>query len=305
MSGGSLLTASQQVEHCKNKGITFNNISESTAEDYLIKRNTFYRIRAYRKNFSKNSQGLYTNLDFAHLVDLASIDCELRQILLDMTLNLEHALKLAVLSAVERYRPGDGYMIVQNFLGYYPDVAISVDNQKRSPYNDDMFNKFQKSAAMPIWVFVELISFSQLILLSKYTACYLSDKSLGKLANQMYDIKDVRNACAHDNCMINDLISKGRKHKSSYDVTQALGKIKIGKCSRDSKLANIRIYQITAILFFHQRIVKNINAQSNVTKRLHKLKNRLYEEFDYNNNNTISSFFDYLTKLIDNWYKLS
>lgn len=302
--GGPLLSTTQQIQHSKSKGISFKFISENEAADYLDNNITYYKVRSYRKNFKKDRDGKYINLDFGHLIDLSLIDLEFRRILLDMSLNIEHAFKLEIIKTLVHNKPGDGYYLVKNFLGLYPDIVKSLDSQKHTPYNQDLFIKFKTIYSMPMWAILELLSFSQLILLAKYSSDYLSDKKLKKLANQMYDIKDIRNACAHDNCLLNDLTSKERLHKPSFIVTKGLGDLKISKSSRENKLSNIRVYQITALLLFHKRLVKNILIQRKIAKNLHQFKTRLFKNHSYTTNTHISSFFNYLTKLIDNWYCL-
>lgn len=303
MSQRLLLSTDQQIEHCKSKGITFNLYTEENAKNHLTDYNTFFRIRSYRKNFSKNNKNKYINLDFAYLIDLSIIDHELRRTLLNMALNVEHTLKLNILNSINNTNLEDGYTIVKTFLSTYPDVEKSLKLQKRTPYTTDLYTKFQKISLMPIWAILELLSFSQLILLAKYTAIYTRNNELNKIANQLYDIKELRNACAHDNCIINDLKNKERTHKPSYIVTSALGKLNISPNSRKNKLNNVRIYQITTLLLFHNRFLKSREIRRKVANDLLHLKTRLYRNHDYKTNNVISSFFDYLIKLIDNWYR--
>ena len=81
MSDGPFLTPREQVEHSLSKGITFNDITESAAEEYLVENNNYFKLRAFRKNFSKSTKtGKYINLDFSYLIDLACIDNRLRRI---------------------------------------------------------------------------------------------------------------------------------------------------------------------------------------------------------------------------------
>ena len=47
----ALIKTEQQVEHLKNKGITFSYCSESDAADYLRDNNNFFKLTSYRKNY--------------------------------------------------------------------------------------------------------------------------------------------------------------------------------------------------------------------------------------------------------------
>lgn len=187
----------------------------------------------------------------------------------------------------------DAHTIVRMFLEEYPDIINKLDGHSHTAYNVDLFNKFKSVAHMPVWALLELLSFGQLIMLGKFIANLLQNKGLEKLAIQMYDIKDIRNACAHDNCILNNLTSKDKKHKPSRTVNNALSNVKISKRSRDSKLSNTRIYQITAVLVFHKSLVKNDYIQENLRLKLQQFKLRLMHNKNYKSNITLSSFFDY------------
>ncbi len=56
--------------------------------------NYYFKLASYRVNFPKNYDKKYINLDFAYLTDLASIDMQLRDYLLDLSLDIEHGIKV-------------------------------------------------------------------------------------------------------------------------------------------------------------------------------------------------------------------
>lgn len=67
------LTTKELIRHMKNKGITFYHISEKDANECLRSLNYYYKLASYRKNFQKDENGKYINLDFAYLTDLAAM----------------------------------------------------------------------------------------------------------------------------------------------------------------------------------------------------------------------------------------
>ena len=93
------LTAEELIAKMKkDKGITFNYVSEENAIEFLKRKNNYYRLAAYRKNYDKRlngeNKGTYINLDFAYLVDLSIIDMHLRNMIIQMCLDIEHDLKV-------------------------------------------------------------------------------------------------------------------------------------------------------------------------------------------------------------------
>lgn len=93
-----LLTVEQQIAHMKAKGITFELCTEEDAAQHLRTKCQLFRVYAYRKLFPKHVGGLrdgqYANLDFDHMKELSNLDRKLRDVLLPMTLDVEHFAKL-------------------------------------------------------------------------------------------------------------------------------------------------------------------------------------------------------------------
>ena len=73
-----ILSIDQLIEHMKNKGINFNEVSEVDAKEFLQKNNYYMKLAAYRANYEKcltgKREGKYKNLDFGYLKELSVID---------------------------------------------------------------------------------------------------------------------------------------------------------------------------------------------------------------------------------------
>lgn len=57
----------------------------------------------------------------------------------------------------------------------------------------------------------------------------------------LMDVRELRNACAHNNCIINDLRADTSEYPANYRVLNAVARIGISKKVRDNKLSNIRM----------------------------------------------------------------
>lgn len=117
-----LLTTDQLIKHMKEKGVTFNIISEQDAKIFLSENNYYMKLASYRANYPKylsgEKVGQYINLDFAYLKELSSIDRHLRYLIMEMCLDIEHALKVLLISHVENNPLEDGYELIRRFIGY-------------------------------------------------------------------------------------------------------------------------------------------------------------------------------------------
>lgn len=311
------LTPYEQVEHMKSKGIKFDLLSEKEAEEYLAQNNNYFRLRSYRTGFPKVEEGVrkgeYANLDFKMLVDLSIVDMLLRFELLPMTLDVEHFSKVKLLGKIEAHGE-DGYGIISDYLRNCDnrDASGNVLNQtiadrdkgKSSVYVASLLDKYPKRD-YPVWVFLEVVSFGTFIHFLKFCADRFNDKKMKDEFYLLQTVKGLRNACAQNNCIMNDLVSGSPTHKVSNSVSRAVGGVKgVGKGMRQSKLNNERIQQITTTLYMHSLIASE-GVRSHRAVSLAEFKERMNKHSEYYSGNCqIVSFFDYLSKLIEAWFPL-
>lgn len=221
------LTSSQLIQKMKtDKGITFNLVSEAKAQKYLFNENNYLRTASYRKNYQKylngQNKGKYINLDFGYLKELAEIDSLLRTKLSKACFDLEHDLKIRLLQDSETNQKDDGYKIVENFLKANPYIVGKLEASCTSPFTTNLLNKYFAVALVynnqkkrneykitafndcPVWVFLELITFGDFI---KFYEFYYKVMHIKMPINIsiLKMLKNLRNACAHNNCLIADL----------------------------------------------------------------------------------------------------
>ena len=119
----------------------------------------------------------------------------------------------------------------------------------------------------------------------------------------MLPIKRIRNASAHNNCVINDLKAKDPTNQVNYQVRRAVrSELGLGRESTKKKLANVRISQILTCLYAHKEIVSSQDVNNHVAKELHEFSTRLFSKNSYNDNEVIKSAFDVLSTAIDKWF---
>lgn len=191
-------------------------MSETEAAEYLSKRNNYMRTASYRKNYAKHETGAqvgkYINLDFAYLAELSNIDFYLREHLLKMCIDIEHALKVALLAEIEQNPQEDGYKIVCDFLEKYPQVKRSIEQKADAIFTGDLINKYFNlcyvvdsrtnactikiiNVDCPVWVLAEIISFGDLIKLCEfYSTNYRQFFAVALDRNIINPVKSLRNA---------------------------------------------------------------------------------------------------------------
>lgn len=308
-----MLTANELIEHLQEKGVKFNMINKNDAQKYLEDNNNYFKLVSYRKNFPKYEKGenigKYIDLDFKMLMDLSIVDMRIRKTMLSIVLDLEHYAKVKLLSKIENSSK-DGYTIVEEYIqdlknkNEYEYLEKELDKNKTGTYCGDLVTKYD--GEYPIWVFVEVIPFGRLIKFYRFVADKLQDRKMIDESYMLMDVRELRNACAHNNCIINDLKAYTSQYSANYRVLNAVAKIGVSKKVRDNKLSNIRMKQLITLLYLNKNIVTSEGVLKHQTESLQKLKDRIEHHIDYyDTNQLIQTNFRFLNKIIDNWYNNS
>lgn len=300
------LTPRQQVEHLKSKGVKFELMSEGEAESYLAMNNNYFKLRSYRTGFSKVEEGKragqYANLDFKMLVDLSVVDMLLRYEMLPITLDIEHFSKIKLLGKIETAGE-DGYAIVGDFLDSYDYVGPNgktrnrtkedIAKGKSSPYVANLLARFP-NYDFPVWVFLELIAFGTYAYFYKFCAERFNDKEMLDEFYLLQGVKSLRNACAHNNCVINDMSSGIPMHSPRNALSKAIGNVNgIGRAQRKSKLSNDRFQQIATALYMH-KLLASEGVHEHRAESLAVFVERMNKHVDYyEGNDQVTSGFDF------------
>lgn len=304
------LEPERQIAYLKEKGVGFTVTSETEALHYLMEKNTFFKLISYRKLFPVRRGGAhdgeYAGLEFAYLQDLASIDQHMRYAFLPMTLDIEHFAKVGVVNRVGILEGEDGYSIVEDYL-----ASLSSSERKRryreldmarfDSCNASLVEKYRED--MPVWVFLELVSFGTLIDFYLFCANRWSDVAMKEEHYLLRQVKSLRNSAAHSSNMLLGLGEKGTSLATSKMVSEALSQTGLGRRTRTSKMTNPRLQQVATFLYTYRRFVVGETSRINAEKSLGTLVMKIDEhENYYKNNDTIRSSFDFLKALLDAWF---
>ncbi len=272
-----MLTVEQQIAHMKSKGITFDLVTEEEAAAYLRTKCQFFRVYAYRRNFDRHVggefDGQYANLDFGHLKTLSSLDRKLRDVLLAMTLDVEHFAKVRLLAAAED-NGEDGYAIMRAYRASLPDEDRSridgeLKTRKNDPYAGGIVRKYLGD--MPIWAFCEVVPFGIFTDLVRFCASRWHDKDLEDVHYQLKNSRQIRNAGAHGACVLNDVVSPSPSTRPPATLVNAMNMHGIPRRLRTKWLRSRRMVQICSLLYLFSQIAPEGEVRSDCEAALASL----------------------------------
>lgn len=316
------MKVSEMVPYLKKKNIRFELISEEEAEKYLRDNNNYYNITAYKHNFERYMvNGVFVNryidLDFAYLKDLAIIDHRVRLLFFKMIIDIEHYLKMRILNLIENIDIEDGYRSVNLYLDkdfndekFPKKVHNSIFKKVGSEYYQKIFSKYdidkdKKLENIPIWEFLEIITFGELV---NFYDFFSKKYNLTKERKDIFILREIvklRNAVAHNSCVLCDIDKKDNNYAPDFKIVEYLNSCGIGKETRDNKLSNSRIRQTTYTLYMFNEIITSNGVRKNVIDDINKLfyeRIILHKEY-YNNNELLKSIYTYFDKIIKKYYK--
>lgn len=305
-----ILSIEEQVLHLKAKGVLFNIINEEEAKEYLRNNNNYFKLASYRKNYSKHPDGInkgkYVNLEFAYLVDLARIDMHLRYLLIHMALDIEHHVKLELVNMSVNQKE-DGYKIIKEYENSLDSSQRAIyENEiarnKNNIYCGELISKYENN--IPIWVYVEIIPFGRLVSFYKFCSERYSDNFMKDKYYRLLMCKELRNAVAHNNCIINNLFTNTAQHKTNSAVTRELQKINsLTPSFRKLRMSNARMQQIITMFYTYKEMVSSNGLMENKIVELNEFVKRIDRSyFNYKTNSLIGNSFDFLKIIISNWF---
>ena len=303
-----LLSIDELIQHMKNRGITFNEISENDAKQFLQNNNYYMKLAAYRANYDKcdtgKRQGQYKKLDFGYLKELSTIDMYLRYIVMDMCLDIEHAIKVKLLNEITNNPEEDGYDIVRKFIATDDNFRLlkRIRSHKSGEYCKDLIEKYYPY--FPVWVFVELISFGDLLYFcSFYEKIYGVQIINNKLMNT---VRDVRNAAAHSNCLLNKMTEKidSTKQVNNEISSFIIGMKNISKTSRVNNLSYKFTNSFVTVLYVYDSLMNEIPKQKRYKEIQEFMNGRVVKNKQFfQSNSKIVGVYNFHKKVIDNLVK--
>lgn len=301
------LSIPEQIQDMQDKGITFHITEEKEACNFLKYNNYYFKLKSYGKNYDKyfatTKKGQYINLDFAYLQELSTLDMHLRKLILSMALNIEHALKTQLLYDLSQNEEENGYDIVQQYLDKdYTRIKSLHDKIGKSVASDLVQKKQSNNDCYALWEIVEVMSFGEFIdLYQLYYETYPSSDN--NYSNYLWSIKFLRNAAAHNNCLLNSLKAPYHvKIRKTKEIQFEVSKIKtISPNTREKWMKNPVIHDFVILVFVFLKLTKSVGIKQSGIKELQWLFNeRMPKHKEYfSKNSTIMESYRFTSRIVN------
>lgn len=300
------LNFEEQIAYLRDvKGVKFELITEEKAVEFLKNNTYLFKIKAYGKNFPKHTDGKYQNLDFAHLIELSTLDMYLREHIIKMTLNIEHYLKVQILRDAAENEAVDGYEIVKEFIKMKPTLIDTLSEKSENSYCKDLIGK--RNGNYSLWDIVEILSFGDFIAL--YEFYYAKYKCSSKcMINNLKPVQWLRNAAAHNNCIINNLSSNNQTVTQNRCISLYIIKNcpSIKPKTREKKLKVKPVHDFIVTLYVFNMVVTSEKVKYHTMKDLKKFfDDRMKKNSTYFKNNPILlTNYEFAKIIVDHFYGL-
>lgn len=266
-----------------------------------------FKLKSYGKNYDKytatTKRGQYINLEFSYLQELSIIDMHLRKVIIAMALDIEHTLKTRLLYDLSQNDAENGYHIVNLYLGTnYLRVKALHDKIGTSAASDLIQRKLHNKDQYALWEIVEVLSFGEFVdVYQLYYSTYPSKES--DYSSYLWSIKFLRNAAAHNNCLLNSLKAPYQiKIHKTKEILFEISKIKtISSNAWDKWMANPVIHDFVVLIFVYVKLIKSAGVkQSGINNLLWLFNERMIKHKEYFlKNNSILESYRFTVKIVN------
>lgn len=306
-----MLSTINLIQHMKDKGIKFELCTETDAQNFLENNCFYFRVAAYRQLYPKieagNQKGQYQNLDFAYLMELYRIDNKVRSAVMEMYLDIERSIKTRLINDATSNDREDGYNLVKSYLSstdpYFHTLKL-IHQHKSGEYSKELINKYYPY--FPIWALVEVIPFGTLIHISQYYEQNYHHDIMPK-NKFMNIIRDLRNASAHGNCLINNINKEMEASKQpDNEIVNFIKDLNLfSESSRRKHLRRSFVYNITVLLYVYKEMM-SIESQKLKFNQLKELLDNdlmIHKEY-FDSNSSIKSVYRFFSQIVDKLAKV-
>jgi len=256
------LNYDEQILLLESRGLIITNKELARKK---LKHISYYRLSAYFLPFQKEKDVFIDDTRFEEILRVYYFDKELRKIIFNAIETIEVNIRANIAYSLSKQTGAFGYMEKENLNVCYTEYLNLMQTIQRETHRSKEafvthFKKKYESDILPIWMVVEIISFSTL---SKFFKALKSEQETltseldmppKVLKNWLHIINHIRNICAHH----------GRLWNKQFAIKALIPK----KIHQFKDLKNDKIFILIMILNY---MFKNMDTGNEFSEKIHNL----------------------------------
>ncbi len=300
-----MLNPDDLIKKLKTLGIRFNIINEEKAKRILNDKTYYFKLGYFRTNFPKKNNRY--NIEFAYLSDLASIDMNLRYLLMKMCLDIEHIIKTIIIHNISIDNTEDGYTIMNDFYNSEEQKARTFRNvmknetikengkitKRKVPKKE--FKKYYDNP--PVWVCLELMSYNQFNEFVHFYQKRFNNPDFKLIVNCIDNVRKTRNHCAHNQPLLVNLNNPKLNSTKQYMMNKATNQFGISY----SQIKLLPVRNVSSVFLLHSNYCHS-DTQNDLKGYLNDFQVQLNANKSYySNNKHLNRTLSAINKIIDEY----
>jgi hypothetical protein len=306
-----ITSVDDQLLFLKSKGVTFSCLDGTCARHVLSHERTLTQLYAYRTLFERRTggtrDGTYIGLDFSHMVRLSCLDQRFRQVMLALSLDIEHAARTRIVVEASK-RKEDGFEVVEDYFASLPPHElhhrrVELSMLRKDTYNGPLYKCYGEH--IPLEAYVELVSFGTLSDLYLHCAKRWDNEEFLREHYLFKSVRRMRNACAHGAPILKGIASQDARTGLDDHVVQAIAQTGIAKRVRSKQTKSECTRHMVTVLYAHKALVTDQFSRSQARATLRALLAELKTcTGTISSSDALRSFATYLDRIVRSWYDL-
>jgi len=227
-----------------------------------------------------------------------------------MCSDIEHSICVQLIRDIDKDPECNGYDIVKQFLDENQKELKKIVATVNSPHTGDLLKKYftvrrndnnkheiENYEDCPVWVLMELLSFGSIINFYLY---YYESRDKPHIKRSLLNlVRSLRNAAAHNNCIIYDLNKSTSLPPSS--ISQFVSKIDtISKERRKKGLTSRVILEFVTLMYIYDKCVHGKVKKHRLRELNELINNRMRLNEDYfKSNELLCSAYHFVKQVTD------
>ena len=269
-------TVDEQISILKNRGLVI--IDDEDAKSFLLQVN-YYRFSGYTKLFSVADK-FENGITFDSINNIYKFDEDFKNIILKYIFYIEVLIKTQIANVLS-LQLGELFYKNKDFFNsndHFKELSDNID-KKIDRFKDEKYIQHYEKEKLPIWVLVEVLSFSDISMLfanlkpeyQKLVSTGYLNTNAAYLKSYLYSLTTIRNSCAHG----------ARVYGKYFEKNPRISKKDVKRISNYGITVSNSSQKVFIYIYAMFKIIVDKDVKTNFIKELKQVFNHYNIDFSY------------------------